>query len=174
MSTLFPPEDAWVIDTSSLIMVKSATVPKVLRADILKMLDTLIERGTLVFPAEVVVELHNDDVLAGWARKNQNKACRFGPLFFQVKDLLLDAQIRRVIDTEKNGREEADPYILALALELRKTCQVTVVTEEKKDSPDKLSLSTACGLKKLPSIPFLAFLGQHGIILDGTGSLPAS
>src|SRR5690349_19964733 len=105
----------------------------------------LVTEGVLSYPAEVVRELSayaGSDPLSDWAKRNQSVANRHGPMFDQAKELLADAQVKRVLDVDKTGKEEADPYVLALATHLKKArIEVTVITEEKKDRPDKLSLS---------------------------------
>jgi hypothetical protein len=55
--------------------------------------------------------------------------------------------------------EEADPYVLAMARRLlAEGKDVRIVTEEKNDTPRKMSLNTAAGLLRLPSVPLRAFL----------------
>jgi hypothetical protein len=80
-----------------------------------------------------------------------------------VKQVLAVAP--RLLDTNKpKALDEADPYIAALALQLQRERQtVTVITEDRKDSPRKLSLTTACGLLRLVVLPIEAFVEQQGI-----------
>jgi len=62
------------------------------------------------------------------------------------------------------GADEADPYVLALALKLSSDGhQTTVITEERKDRPQKMSLNTACGLHRLVCVPIMAFLASRGL-----------
>jgi hypothetical protein len=69
-----------------------------------------------------------------------------------------------VIDPDKSGEDEADPHVLALSLYLSdEGFAVTVVTEDRKDRPDKISLNTACGLLRLPCLPLRIFLRRLGI-----------
>ena len=65
-----------------------------------------------------------------------------------------------VLDREAQF-EEADPYVLGLAVEIRAGGQkIVVVTEERKDRPDKLSMNTACGMLRLPCLPVEALLRE--------------
>jgi hypothetical protein len=55
--------------------------------------------------------------------------------------------VPRVLDPEKDtGVEEADPYILALAIQLQGLMTFEFMTEHAKDLPTKMSLRTAAGL----------------------------
>lgn len=61
--------------------------------------------------------------------------------------------------------EEADAYVLALAVGLRRTiADVKVVTNESKDLPNKMSMSTAAGLLAIPSVPLRGFLHAENIL----------
>ena len=98
-----------------------------------------------------------------WAKSNRELATRHGTDYAALKQILSHPQVRRVVDQDKIGVEEADPYVLALAYKLRETHNVTVLTEETRDRPDKLSMNTACGLLKLVSLRMEAFLEDRGI-----------
>jgi hypothetical protein len=64
--------------------------------------------------------------------------------------------------------DEADPYVLALAVRLRGGGHdARVVVQETKDTSKKLSLNTACGILGIPSVPLLGLLRAEGI---GTGA----
>jgi len=72
-------------------------------------------------------------------------------------------QVRRVLDPDKD-HEEADPYVLALALKLRAAGHpVGVITEDRRSRPTKLSLSDACGLLRIVSMSMEPYLEQQGI-----------
>ena len=64
-------------------------------------------------------------------------------------------------------REQADPYVVALALEITSgdlfAPNVTIITEDRRDKPTKLSLATAAGLLRIPTIPLRAFLNSQSI-----------
>lgn len=81
-----------------------------------------------------------------------------------VKEILAHPQVSRVVDPDKAGVEEADPYVLALAVYLkREGYDVTVLTEETKNRPDKLSMNTACGLLRLWCLSIEPFLVERNI-----------
>ncbi len=71
----------------------------------------------------------------------------------------------KVCDPNKSfGPEEADPYVLALALHLKDMGKsVTVVTEESKSTHSKLALNQACGALRIYSTNVEIFLHDRGI-----------
>lgn len=104
------------------------------------------------------------DAQYAWAKKNEATATEYAPTLDQVKEVL--RAVPKVLDPDKDtGVEEADPYVLALAVHLRAEGKdARIVTEEKNDTPRKLSLRTAAGLLGVPSVPLKAFLGFESII----------
>lgn len=80
------------------------------------------------------------------------------PAWETVKEVL--AEVGDVLDKDKPTTvDEADPYILARALELqREGRRVRVITEETRNRPNKLALATAAGLLGLAAVTLLPFL----------------
>jgi len=123
-----------------------------------------------MFPRQVLGELERvadpfgPDQQYLWAKRNQATACENDPSLESVKAVL--AVVPRVLDPDKDaGAEEADPYVLAKAHELRRDgTDARIVTEEKNDTPRKMSLRTASGLLGIPSVPLRAFLEFEGIL----------
>jgi hypothetical protein len=97
-------------------------------------------------------------------KTTSGKGNRASPSFEEVKEVL--AAVPTVLDPDKDaGAEEADPYLLAVAVRLRAEGKdARLVTEEIRDTPKKMSLNTACGLVGVPSVPLKAFLKFEGII----------
>lgn len=160
-----------VIDTSSIIEVRRI-VPKSEQKRVFKALAELVIQGKIVYPIEVVAELErhsnlkssNPDLPYKWTKENQEQATRFGPQFGHLSTILSHPQVRSIVDPDKTGVEEADPFVLALASFLKEQGhEVTVATQETKDRPDKLSMTTACGLLRLFRLPLNAFLAQEKI-----------
>lgn len=130
----------------------------------------MVTDGKLVFPKRVVGELEEwanptasaPDLPLDWAQTHENQAARFEYSLDYLKHVL--AEVPDVIDPDKSGKDEADPHVLALAVYLRdENYQVTVVSEERKDYANKLSIDTACGLLGFPCVPLKAYLRQMGI-----------
>ena len=91
--------ETWVIDTSSLIHVKELVNP-VHRQDVLDAFTILCEKGSIVFPKEVLDELVNGtkegkpDLPLLWAKKNRNRGCRFGPCYAELALVMNDPVAR--------------------------------------------------------------------------------
>mgnify|MGYP001577184291 CR=1 FL=1 len=85
-------------------------------------------------------------------------ACSPTVTYDKVKAVL--SQVADVLDpTKDSGADEADPYVLALAVSLREqSLDARVVTQETKDSPRKMSFNTASGLLGIPSVPLRGLL----------------
>jgi hypothetical protein len=111
---------------------------------------------------EVVAALIADSAIA-WIKSRRDSGER-SPRLETVKSVLSKAPT--LIDPEST-REQADPYVVALALEMASgdlfAPNVTIVTEDRRDKPTKLSLATAAGLLRIPTVPLRAFLSSRGI-----------
>ena len=138
------------------------------RSQVFAKLHSYVDSNSLTYPKEVVTELErwsdpsNPDPQYTWAKENKGKATRHRFPFELVKEIL--AIVPGVCDPEKTGGEEADPYVLTLAVHLiTQGAHVTIVTDDRRDKPDKLSLATAAGLLRIPSVPLKAFLESKNI-----------
>lgn len=159
----------WVIDTSSIAEIRRS-IENAQKKSVFAEMDTLVGRGRLVFPKQVVAELgraadpNSPDAQYQWAKQNDAKASEHTPSLAEIKNVL--GIVPTVLDPEKDtGAEEADPYVLAMALLLRSEGKdARVITQEKNDYPRKMSLSTAAGLLGIPSVPLKAFLQFEEII----------
>ena len=156
-----------IIDTSSIVEIRRS-IANTRKRGIFDALATLAENHKLYFPKEVLRELErvadplNPDQQFAWAKRVAEAATNVTVPFETVREVL--ALVPRVIDPDRQGSDEADPYILALAIELqKKEKRVLVVTEERHDTPTKMSLRTAAGVLGLPSIPLMAFLDLRSI-----------
>lgn len=159
----------WVIDTSSVAEVRRS-IENVKKPGVFLSLESLVNNNRLVYPKQLVDELErwadpdSPDPQYAWAKRNETTATEYAPTLDELKEVL--TVVPRVLDPDKDtGVEEADPYVLALAVHLRAEGKdARIVTEEKKDTPRKLSLSTAAGLLGVPSVPLKAFLEFENII----------
>ena len=159
----------WVIDTSSIIEIRRATAAAVRRRTFAG-LTQLVADQRLVYPPEVLDELErntdlkNPDEQYQWCKNNAPTAhSRATCSQEDVKAVL--AEVPTVLDPEKeSGVEEADPYVLAAARKLRADgVDARVVTQDAKDTPMKMSMSTAAGVLGIPCVPLRAFLAAESI-----------
>ena len=159
----------WVVDTSS-VAESRRSIENTKKKQVFESMGTLVSDGRIVFTKQVVGELEraadagSPDPQYLWAKQHSAKATEHAPSFEEVKGIL--SAVPTVLDPDKDaGAEEADPYLLALAVRLRgEGKDARIVTEEIRDTPRKMSLNTACGLLGVPSVPLKAFLRFEGII----------
>jgi hypothetical protein len=156
----------WCIDTSSIISLRSQFSRENYRK-ILDSLSELVANGRLRFPREVVGELERyegaDNPALNWAQTHQGAATQLQPSFDDVAAVL--AEVPEVIDVDKEGVEEADAYVLALALRLTRDGQdARVVTEEFKTTVAKMPLGSAAGYLRIPSMSIRTMLKFEGIM----------
>jgi hypothetical protein len=159
----------WVIDTSSIIEVRRA-VPVAVRKKTFAGLTQLVNENRLAYPPEVLDELERNidpktpDEQYQWAKSNATAAhVRAKCDLDDVKAVLAD--VPTVLDPEKDsGVEEADAYVLAVARKLRAAgIDARIVTQENRDTPAKMSMSTAAGILGIPCVPLKAFLTAESI-----------
>lgn len=136
----------FVLDSSSLFHIKSHVPP----SDQWRLFETmkdLVLDGRIAVPRQVIAEARNvrhhdgpEIWLLGIAPDLQH------PKNASIENQagVMAAVGSRVVDPDAEG-EPADPYVIALALDLMKEGQDTVVvTEDYIDRPPMISLATAC------------------------------
>jgi len=165
--------EVWVIDTCSILQIRREQSLARVRHRVFSALESAVNQGSLIFPIEVHGELERghsqltpgstDDAFE-WCGRVKHTASRHATDFEAVRRVL--SKVPKVLDADKPaGADEADPYILALAVALKEQGhEVTVISEERKDRPDKMSLNTACGLLRLYCVPLLGYLADRGIV----------
>jgi hypothetical protein len=158
----------WVIDTSSLICIgsKFSCVDK---GKVYEGLSALVEARRLAYPNEVVNELARymgkENPALCWAQKHACVACSHRPDYEVVRSVL--TSVPEVVDYQKDSpTQDADPYILALAVQLRTAdiIDVRIVTEESRNTDKKMCLASAAGYLGLPSMALRIFLKHEGIL----------
>lgn len=157
-----------VIDSSSLMDIKSK-IPIEKRSQLFQSLTSLALDGRLVVPSQVADEMERGaaptrrDEALDWFRTVQATAVIREIDFDQLRHVM--ARVGDVVDHEKDtGEDEADPYVLALALMLRaKGNAVRVVTEDRHDRT-KLSLTTAAGVLDITAVPLLGFIRAERLL----------
>lgn len=164
-----PPQVIWVIDTSSVAEVRRS-VANTQKPHVFSSMSSLVAAGRLVYPKQLVDELRRyadpdaPDAQYLWAKQEETRAANGITTMEELKTVL--AAVPKVLDPDKDaGADEADPYVLAMAVRLRlEGKDARVITQEKHDTPKKVSLRTAAGLLGVPAVPLQAFLEFEGIL----------
>lgn len=169
--------EIWVIDTCSILEIRRPErlkIPKAKQAQVYARLDEFVETGALVYPKEVRDELERqtakiarageNDLPYEFVKRNAEKATRHGTDYAALRHILAIAGVEKLLDPDKPGVEPADPYVLALAYHINvQGGFARVITEDRRNYPDKLALASACGLAGVPVVPIAAFLLNRGI-----------
>lgn len=149
-------EPIYCIDTSSLLDGRRRIYPPDHFIQLWRNIEDLIERGRLMAPEEVRVELSiKDDETFAWAKNRQG-------LFVlldsdQIRETtLITNRFPRFVDNPK-ARNRADPFVIALA----KARGLTVVTQERPGSPDSPKMPTVCAHFQVRYIRFLDIIRQE-------------
>jgi hypothetical protein len=165
-------ERVYVIYTSSVIEIRrrmSQATKAELKA-VFDKLGTLVDGGTLFFPQQVYGELEQgnenlggaDDAPFEWIHAHRGQAVQDTKLFAHVRRVL-EVALNLVDKDKTSGPDEADPWVVALALSfLEDGRAVTVITEDRNDRLDKTSVQSACGLLGIPAMSIVAFLQYKG------------
>ncbi len=158
-------DNVYIIDTSSLVKLNRNN-PIDVFPSIWEKLKFLVDNNRLIAPREVLSEIkQNDDVLSKWA-KNQKKMFK-EPTQKQieiVQEILKD--FPALIDTER--KFDADPWVIALAIELSLSSQQTlftikriVVTEEKLRE-NRVRIPFVCNKKSIEAIDVVELFRAEG------------
>lgn len=147
-SDRFPPPLVVIVDTSVLIELKRI-VPVGKQWGLLNLMSELLDAGHLAYPRQVSREMavaQFPDAPGAWATGCNGHARHSEPRDDSIAEVLGVAQL---VDAEAEAQPEAaDPYVAAMAWELRQRhpdCQVVVATNDVRDRlPVKEALATAC------------------------------
>jgi hypothetical protein len=136
----------WIIDTSAIVKIKT-TVPQAQQWKLLKQLESMVEDGNLTFPKQVRDEtddLDHPDAPGVWAVGVFGSIMHPGEPDYSYIQQVMSSAAGQVVDPDKT-KEDADPYVIALALQLADAGHdVCVVTNDQKPQPGRIALSTAC------------------------------
>lgn len=136
----------WIFDSAALFRTKTAVAADRQWA-LFELMKAMVESGSIAFPRQVLSEAQNVTHHDGpeiWLLNVRHSLQH--PL-----DCTIDNHVEvmrrvgsRLIDVDAEG-EPADPYVLALALDLRTADRdVAVVTDDHVDHHPMISLRTAC------------------------------
>jgi hypothetical protein len=159
----------WIVDSCSLFNVRRHHERSVQRR-IWTALGVIARNGRIKWPPEVTLEVErgqDDDPALSWVRQYRGR-CEQAAEFTTVKAVL---QVASSLIDSNIEHEQADPYVLALALDLQDLVTYpTVVTDDRVDKmlrgERKVSLATAAGMHGIPVVPLHAFLAMENIKLE--------
>lgn len=155
----------WVVDTSSLIQIRQSGMSQAKQGAIFERLTMLAGAHRLIFPPQVREELewaeadHQNDPALEWVRKVKEKAERAANLE-TVQQVLVRTPL--LIDAD-SPRDQADPYVVALAIDTQNLGGVSILSDDRRDKSDgrgglqKLSVATAAGLWDILVVPLTGF-----------------
>lgn len=164
----------WVIDSSSIVDLK--IIPHALRPQVIRHLGALVGNRRLIYPRQVLDELKGyappkalkNDAPYSWAKGHEARACHPGRLVAEAK-AILDAH-PDLIDPDSAGKDPADPYLIALAQELRNAgVEARIVTNDTRQINNKVSVAAVAGLLGIPSTVMRIFLRGEGFRYSGSG-----
>jgi hypothetical protein len=156
----------WVLDASALIHFKKIAVGKQWAA--FKLLEEMVLLGSIAMPRLVIKEaseIMHPDMPGAWAAGVKDSLIH--PL-----DPAVDPYVRNVMAVAgdvvdpNSPDDDADPYVVALALELCASgYDAVVVTDDVVDRmPIKISLETACTRCQVKSVNAEQFLLAIGLL----------
>ncbi len=160
-SSPIPPDSICVLDTNVLIALKNRLKPAE-QWEALEYLTLLVEAGWVTFPKQVATELErakHPDGPGIWAIAARRRRRYAEPSDDSMADVL---GVAPGLFDPNEERNQADPYVVALAYELRERyedTEVLVATENTKDQPPLVSPGTACDLLSLRRVDFQGFWG---------------
>lgn len=129
----------------------------------------MVAQGSLVYPSQVLAELKGyappkalkNDLPYVWAKKHERKASYPDLLLPEAKAILNVHQ--DLIDPAKAGKDPADPYVIAVAQNLRNGGHdARIVTDDIRQINKKVSVAAVAGLLGIPSTVMRLFLRAEG------------
>lgn len=158
-----PPERVWILDTPALVEAKSA-LSVADQWQTFKLLEDMVRAGTVTMPRLVIREISeiaHPDLPGAWAPGVRDiQQHPLDPQWEHVQRVMAEAG--DVVDPNK-PKEDADPYVLALALQLiEQGHDVCVVTEDRVDR-NRIAVTTACDRLGIANSSVRDFLGSLGV-----------
>lgn len=141
----------YCIDTSSILEARTRSYPPAIFLRLWDQVESLIEAGRLVSPAEMLKELEKkDDETRKWAKAQTKLFVPYSPEQTAMVTRILTTH-PLLVDSAK-GRSGGDPFLIALAT----LHGYVVVTEERPSgSPKRPRIPDVCGAYGVRYIAFL-------------------
>jgi hypothetical protein len=156
------PAEIFVLDSAVIIRIK-----QIVKVDdqwaILDIMMDCVRSGEICFPRQVATELGGQrwpDAPGAWVGHAKGLVCHREPGDACVAAVL--ASTPDLIDPDAVGSEPADPYVIAMALDLRDTyanSRIVVASDDKIDRPSlRMSVKTACARLQVEFIEAAPFI----------------
>jgi rRNA maturation endonuclease Nob1 len=145
-------EAIFILDSSVIIELKRK-VPADRQWELAKRMELMIEKGRITFPPQVLREIRGQphtDIPEAWVLAVAPKITHPNTPAYEHVEVVMDVAADLIdVDTEI---DPADPYVIALALEMYgEGFDVCVVTADVVDrEPLKISMRTACERLRMP------------------------
>lgn len=158
-------QTCYIIDTSSLIELNKHNPMDIYHTPWQKM-EGLIQTGRLYAPREVLDEINRlDDTLAQWAKKHNNMFKEPTKEQIQIVKEILKKYPSLI---KKGKRYAADPWVIALAIEMIRNPQSTliemkrIVVTEEKIRGNKVKIPYVCQEYTIEAIDILDMFRKEG------------
>jgi hypothetical protein len=155
----------YIIDTSSLIELNKHN-PMDIYHTLWKKMDDLVKNGRLFAPREVLDEIIRfDDSLTVWAKKHPSM---FKDMSKEQIDIVKEILKKYPSLIKKGKRYAADPWVIALAIEMIRSPQSTlyevkrVVVTEEKIRGNKVRIPYVCQEYTVEAIDVLDMFRSEG------------
>ena len=155
----------YIIDSCSLMELNRHN-PLDVFPSVWEKIEDLINKDLLVAPKEVLNEINEgDDKLAKWAKK-QNKLFKY-PTNKQI-DIVREILNKFPSLVKENRKYDADPWVIALAVELATSTQKTlisikrIVVTEEKIRGNKVKIPFVCQKYEIESIDIIDMFRKEG------------
>lgn len=162
-----PPLDdtnIWIVDASSLIEIKK-NFELTTQQEAFKLLEDMVFKGQIAIPNQVIKEIcqyKTPDTVSHWVQKIKPKlkySSKVEPKFVKM----IQEEYTNFSDPDKEI-DDADPYVVALACQLRDQGKIPcVVTEDIVDRKTK-AIFSVCTEEKINCIDIREFLSRLGVL----------
>ncbi len=148
----------WILDTSSLVETKSV-VTLAEQWETFKLLEDMVNSGKIAMPKQVINELSefkHPDIPGAWAtgiRKN----LKFSVDVNYESVATVQSKCPKLTDYTKEN-EDADPYVVALAHQLKAQDEIPCVVTEDKVNHKFQSIVNACSQLEIKCTDIKTFL----------------
>lgn len=158
----------WLIDSSAMVRIKRVTQQD--QWSMLRQMEAMVASGELTFPRQIKVEVTDvmhPDAPGVWAAGVFEMTPHPKNPDYAYMTQVMSSPAKEVVDPTKQ-KEDGDPWLLAQALQLAdQGYDVTIVTEDRKDNPTRIAMSTACdhlGLRWCALSDFMGMCSMKGVI----------